>query len=332
METLLLKRHELEEVISMPEVVESVERTFRGMGEGTVINPTKVHLDLGDGPSGLPFMAGMNAMPAYVGWQQTAGLKWVGGWENNPKQGLPYINGLVLLVDPNNGHFLAAMDGMLVTNLRTGAQAAVALKYLLNDVKHPTIGLYGAGAQGRTQVLAISSVFDVQAYQVYDISEEALQRFSDEMGDKVKAPIHKASSPEEAAEGADVLVSVTHARNKFITNDFVKEGMTVCPMGSFRECADDLVLSVDKIIVDHIDQCLHRGALKEVSESGRLGSEDIYATLGEVVTGTKKGRESPGERIMCIPIGTGAMDVAVASLAYQKALERGMGTRYSFFE
>ncbi len=95
MSTLLLTRSEINELVAMPEVIETVEKTFKGMGEGDVINPPKVHLDLGDGNSGLPYRAGMNAMPAYVGWQNVAGIKWIGGWFDNPSKGLlklPFFN------------------------------------------------------------------------------------------------------------------------------------------------------------------------------------------------------------------------------------------------
>ena len=115
---------------------------------------------------------------------------------------------------------------------------------------------------------------------------------------KLGVPIRVMDRPEDAVKGAHAVVSVTHARNKFIRNDMIGEGVTVCPLGSFRECEDELILSVDKIIVDHVGQTLHRGALKDVSESGRLGEEDLYGTIGEVVAGKKKGRENPEERIL----------------------------------
>ncbi len=330
MGTLLITQKEIGELVSMPEVIDAVERTFKGMGEGTVINPTKLHLDLGDGESGLPYRAGMNSMPAYVGWLETAGIKFIGGWEDNPKKGLPYISGMMLLVDPRDGRFLSAMDGSLVTALRTGAQTAVALKYLISEPENPVIALYGAGAQGRTQAEAIASSFKVKEFRVFDIKKEASNVFAEEMASKIGVPIRVVDRPEEAVEGAHAVVSVTHARDKFIRNEMIGEGVTVCPLGSFRECADELILSMDKIIVDHIGQTLHRGALKEVSESGRLKEEDLYGTIGEVVAGKKRGRENLRERILCIPIGTGAMDVAVATLAYKKAMEKGVGSEFSF--
>ena len=96
------------------------------------------------------------------------------------------------------------------------------------------------------------------------------------------------------------------------------------------ECDDDFILTADKIIVDHIGQCLHRGALKELNARGKITENNIYATIGEIAAGKKKGRTSDKERLLCIPIGTGALDIAVATIVYQRALEKGLGGKFSF--
>ena len=201
---------------------------------------------------------------------------------------------------------------------------------MIRNSKDPVIGLFGAGAQGRTQTLAICTAFNVKELRVYDVNISSSHAFAEEMTQKVNVPIQIKNRPEDVTKGCDAVISVTHAKNKFITNDMIEPGVTVLPLGSFLECQDDLILSVDKVIVDNIEQCLHRGALKEVVNAGKLDRSDIYATLGEIVAGKKAGRESYEERIMCVTIGMGALDVAVASIIYQKALTNGIGTTFSF--
>ena len=73
--TRLLSQEEVKKLISMKEVIDAAEKTFRGMGEETVVNPTKVGLDLGETAEFPPYEGFMNAMPAYIGWQDTAGIK-----------------------------------------------------------------------------------------------------------------------------------------------------------------------------------------------------------------------------------------------------------------
>jgi ornithine cyclodeaminase/alanine dehydrogenase len=136
-------------------------------------------------------------------------------------------------------------------------------------------------------------------------------------------------TPEQAAE-SDAVVCVTTARDKFLRDDWIRPGMTVLALGSYQECEDELILKADKIIVDHVEQCLHRGALRDVHAAGRLTERNLHATIGEIVAGKKPGRTSPTERILCVPLGTGAMDIAVATMAYRRALERGLGQRFAF--
>ncbi len=244
------------------------------------------------------------------------------------KAGVPYICGMILLINPKTGQFKAVMDGAEITNMRTGAQAAVALKYLHNN-KSIRIGLYGAGMQGHYQTMAIAQLFDIEELKVYDIKREASEKFAENMKDTVAGDIIIVDSPQEAAEG-DAVICVTQSKDKFVKNSWVKPGSTLFAMGSYQECDDDFILSADKIIVDHIGQCLHRGALKELNEKGKISEKDIYATIGEIAAGKKKGRTSDKERLLCIPIGTGAMDVAVATVACKRALEKGLGEKFSF--
>jgi ornithine cyclodeaminase/alanine dehydrogenase len=328
MDTLLLSRNDIEQVISMTDVVEIVEHTFRGMGEGTVVNPTKAALDLGEAAAWPPYSGFMNAMPAYVGWLDSAGLKWVGGFRDNVTRGLPFITSMTLLIDPRTGHFLSVMDGALITNLRTGAQAAVPLKYL-HGGRRIRIGLYGAGAQGRTATRAIAAVFEIEQLKVYDIRPDAAEQFVCEMRPFVGGTVAAVESPEQAAD-SEAIVCVTTSRDKFLKNAWIRPGMTVLALGSYQECEDAFVLRADKIVVDHAEQCLHRGALRDVYVAGGVTERSIYATIGEVVAGRRPGRTSPTERILCVPLGTGAMDIAVATVAYRRAVERGLGQPFAF--
>lgn len=328
MDTLLLSRQDIERLVSMKDVVDIVENTFRGMGDGTVVNPTKAALDLGEAAPWPPYRGFMNAMPAYVGWLDSAGLKWVGGFRDNVDRGLPFISSMTLLIDPRTGRFLSVMDGVLITNLRTGAQAAVALR-MLHGGHRIRLGLYGAGAQARTAIRAIAEVFDVEQVKVYDIRPDAAEQFLQEMRPVVPGQIHTVECPQKASD-SDAVVCVTTSRDKFLKDDWITPGMTVLALGSYQECDDELILRSDKIVVDHVEQCLHRGALRDVHATGRITKERISATIGEVVAGKKPGRTSPTERILCVPLGTGAMDIAVATIAYRRALERGLGHPFSF--
>lgn len=329
MQTTLLSQSDIRQVISTREALEIVDKTFQDMGNERTIIPTKVGLDLGETASYPPYEGFMNAMPAYVGWLDIAGIKWAGGFlGERRKLGLPYITSMILLIDPKLGHFRAVVDGAYITNIRTGAQTAIALKYL-HKKKSIRIGLYGAGMQGHTQVMAIAELFDIEELRVYDINKEAAIKYEEDMQDFVKGEIIIVDTPEEAAAG-EAVISVTQSKDRIVKDEWIKQGTIFFPMGSYQECEDALILNVDRIIVDHIGQCLHRGALKSLSEAGRITEQSIHATIGEVAAGRKPGRISDNERILCIPIGTGAMDVAIAAVALQKAMDKNLGAEFAF--
>lgn len=243
--------------------------------------------------------------------------------------GLPYVTSMILLIDPRTGAFTAAMDGALITNWRTGAQAAVGLKYLGQGTS-VRIGLYGAGMQGRTTTMAISTIYEIEEIKVYDLYREAALKFAGEMNAFVKGGITVVDTPEEAANHVDAIITVTQSKDKFLKNEWVEPGTVVFAMGSYQECDDDFILTADRIVVDHVGQCLHRGVLKELSEAGKITEESVYATIGELAAGKKPSDISEKERILCVPIGTGAMDIAVATIAARRALEKGLGGHFIF--
>ena len=329
MSTVLLHQSDVKSLMNMKEVVDIVEKTFHGFGEGTTINPTKVGLDLGETAEFPPYEGFMNAMPAYVGWLDTAGIKWAGGFlGERRKKGLPYITSLILLIDPRVGNFKAVMDGEWITAMRTGAQTAVSLKYL-HQGPSIRLGLFGAGGQGHTQTQAIAAVFDIEEVRVFDINHETALKYAENMKGVVKGKVTVVDTPRDAAWG-DAIVCVTQSKEKFVRNEWIAPGTNVFPMGSYQEVDDDFILSADRVLVDHIGQCLHRGALKELVEAGRFQESDIDATIGEVVAGKKPGRLSVNDRILCIPIGTGAMDIAIATVILERAREKGLGGSFDF--
>lgn len=327
---LLLTYNQVKDLIDMQDVVESVEKTFAGFGENKVINPTKVTLNLGESGGWPPYEGFFNAMPAYIGYQDNAGIKWVGGLLGHRKEAaLPFICGMILLADPKLSIFRAVMDGKYITNLRTGAQTAVSLKYLFKNRRNIRIGLFGAGMQGHTQTLAISKVFNIEELRVYDIYRPAAEKFAENMKDVVKGRIVVCDKVEDAVD-ADALVTVTQAHEPFLTADMLKPGTVIFPMGSYREVTDGLILSCDDIIVDHLGQAFHRGALSALAAEGKISEHDISATIGDLVTGKKEIKDIENKKVLCLPIGMGCLDVAAAYVVYERAKERHIGFDFDF--
>ncbi len=317
----LINADQVKSLLTMEDTLKVCEETFKGWGDGTVLCPPKIHLELGSSEPWPPYKNDLHAMPAYIDSTKTAGLKCISGSLNNPGWGLPYSVALILLFHPATGIFYAMVEGERITSYRTGAQAAVAAKYL-QQKSSLSLGLCGAGAQGHTQILAFSKAFDLKKVVLYDIAPEKAQQCVQDMAPLVSCPIEIATAPEQVFSGTDVVVSVTHSRDKFIQKDWMQPGQLLLPLGA-RECSDELLLSVDRIIVDSVGQTLSLGALKSLASQGKITAQSLAGTVGDLVCG-KIPAMGPQEKVVCVTVGMGALDVAVAAMIYQKALDAGM--------
>ncbi len=323
---LIINDREVYTLANPEEIISVCEKTWAEFARGKVINPARLSLNLGEEGEWPGLSAFMNAMPAYVDWLNVVGLKWVGGFWNNRRVGLPFISAVILLADPHNGIFKALIEGSIVTSLRTAAQTAIGIRYLARkDSK--VVGIYGAGTQARYHIYLLSRIYPYLKYIICGTREETIQRTIDILEEKfkVKATIHIAKKPEECALESDIIVTLTTSRQPFLKPEWIKEGHLIAALGSYQELYDEAIKKANKIVIDHIEQALRRGCLKKLVEKGELTEKDIYATIGEIIIGLKHGRESNDEIILFVPIGTGMLDVAVAELIYRKALENHMG-------
>ncbi len=317
--TRLLSRTMVEQHLTTDDALRGVEAVFRAHGEGQVAMPPKITLDL----RSFGLEAWHNAMPGYVQPMAAAGIKWAGGYADNPSRfGLPYIMALIVLQDPASGYPLAVMDGTYVTNVRTGASAAICAKYLAK-ADAGRFAFVGAGAQARFATDALMRTHPSASVVAYDVSEEAAGRYAAYARDQHGLNVEVASSVQDAVSGADVVISVTFADEPLIKGEWLAPGATALSMGSYQEFDDDAVLGSDKIIVDSWDQCAHRGELKRFAESGRLNRSGIAAEMGEVVTGRRPGRENDTQRLFVVPIGLGTHDIALARLVLDRVVEGG---------
>jgi ornithine cyclodeaminase/alanine dehydrogenase len=220
------------------------------------------------------------------------------------------------------------MDGAYITNLRTGAQTAVALSYF--DIGESiSVGMFGAGTQARTQVLAITKRYKINRLVVWNHRRSTAEAFKKDVEHLIDGEVIIVDKPEEATDN-DVLITVTGATAPFISGDMIKPGTIVMPMGSRGEITDNIILTADNIYVDHRAQALHRGALKNLTDEGLLSEKDITADFGQLATGQVKAKHNDKTTTIVIPIGIGAVDVAVAGEVYRKAMEQGIGEHFDF--
>ncbi|MHA2365451.1 MAG: ornithine cyclodeaminase family protein [Candidatus Hodarchaeales archaeon] len=313
---LYLSRKDVEDVnLSMQEIIDALEFMFREKGEGKVEMPPKpgIHTQ----PDAF-----IHAMPAYIPALKSAGLKWVSGYPENWKRGLPYITGLLILNDPEIGIPISVMDCTWITAKRTGAATAVAAKYLARS-NSSNIGIIACGVQGRSNLEALSCLFQFEKIKAYDISKKAAIKFSEEMSVKFQIPVETVSNPADAVRDIDIVITsgpILKNPNPTIKSGWLSTGSFACPVDFDSYWQGDALKEVDKLITDDLNQ------LEYYRKSGYFQhTPEPYADLGEIVTGKKFGREFEDERIICINLGLALDDMATAPLIYKKAKEKGIG-------
>lgn len=302
--------------VTMAEVLAAVEAAFLEHGRGQVEMPPK------PGVHPLP-EAFLHAMPAYIPALKSAGIKWVSGYPQNQARGLPYIAGLLILNDVDTGLPLAVMDCTWITAQRTGAATAVAAKYLARS-EAKTLGVLGCGVQGRSNLEALHVLFPLERVVGYDPSPEALDRWV-EFAESLGLKTLRASEPREAVEGMDLVVTagpVLKTPHATIQAGWLSEGSFASLVDYTTYWSRAALAEVDKFCTDDRAQFAHHQSLGYLQEVPPL-----YATVGELATGLKPGRENPRERTMTCNLGLAIEDMATAPLIYRKALEKGLGTR-----
>lgn len=318
-EVLYLSRLQVERLkIPIREVIRVVEEAFQEKAEERVEVPPKPGIH----PQRDAFI---HAMPAYIPRMRSAGVKWVSGFPDNPKHGLPYISGLLILNDPVTGVPTCVMDCTWVTAKRTGAATAVAAKHLAREDAR-VLGILGCGVQGRSNLEALTAVCkSLEEVKAYDVNKENLRKYVKEMANKYGMRVVPVDSPRRAVEDCDIVVTagpILRHPQPVIEASWFKEGGFACPLDFDSYWKPEAMHSMEKFCTDDRDQLTHYKKLGYFSNTPH-----VYADLGEIVSGRKSGRESPEERVMCMNLGLAIEDMATAILIYDKAKKAEVGTK-----
>jgi alanine dehydrogenase len=310
MPTLILDKKAVRDLLEMQEVISAVEKALIDLAEGKGSMPAKAYLQLGQDD--------FRAMPAAL--PGAAGVKWVNVHTKNFSLGLPTIMAVMIYNDPQTGYPLAVMAATDITAYRTGAAAAIASKYLARQDSH-ILGIIGAGRQAYTQIQAHAQLFELDVIKVYDQSSEHVHKL---IGNFAQYPIEECSLQE--AVSCDILCTLTTARAPFVKREWIAPGMHINAVGadaSGKEELEPAILKEAMVVVDDLRQASLAGEINVPVTKGVFSIDEVYGTLGEIITGRKKGRKDRDEITVFDATGLAIEDLAVAKLIYEKAEKSG---------
>jgi len=309
----------------MREAIEIVKGAFAQLSAGKAVVPVRTQLPV-DRHEGVAIF-----MPAYLSESDDLAIKIVSVFPRNLDKGLPTIYALVVVVEASTGRPLAAMDGTYLTALRTGAASGAATDLLARQNAR-VAAIFGAGTQGRTQLLGVCEVRDIKRVWVYDVNLEAAGRYIQEMKGQGRVPdeLRVASSPAQAVREADVICAATTTKAPLFADADLKAGVHINGIGSFtpemQEIPEETVRRA-KVVVGSREGCLaEAGDLIIPLRKGLISKDHIHAELGEIVAGAKPGRESGEEITFFKSVGNAVQDVSVARRVLREAERMGLGT------
>jgi alanine dehydrogenase len=288
LDEVAVRRH-----LRMEHLIPAMARALADLSAGRVVQPVRTMLPLAEHHG---FFA---VMPAYAG---ALGAKLVTFYPGN--QGIPTHHALILLFRPETGQPLAVLDGRLITEMRTAAVSAVATR-LLARPDASVLAILGSGVQAGSHLEALRLVRGFDDIRVW--SPRNAGAFAERFG------VRAAASAEEAVRGADVVVVATASRTPVLFGEWVSPGTHVNAVGAVRPDwreLDDETLRRARLYVES-----REAATQEAGDV--IAAGEVFAEIGEVVAGTRPGRQSMEEVTLFKSVGVAVEDVVAADLVYR---------------
>jgi ornithine cyclodeaminase/alanine dehydrogenase-like protein (mu-crystallin family) len=318
---IYLTESDVERLLTMPEAVAALEGAFARQSQGATINQPRRRLYL---PRGTYHV--MTAADLEMGF---FGIKTYASFS-------PKTRFLVLLYSAQNGDLLAMIEADRLGQMRTGAASGVATQYLARQRSALKVGIYGTGWQAQSQLQAVCAVRAVERIVAYGRDSARRSEFCTHMSAELGVEVTPAEQPEQAAEGQDVVITATTAREPVLLGRWLAPGAHLNIVGSNmlmkREIDDETVQRCDLLVTDSIEQAKGESGDLLAPYERRLFQWEQVAELADVVGGKHPGRSHNGEITLFKSNGIALEDIAVAAVVYQKARSENIGAQIPMWQ
>lgn len=325
MKVTILNEAEIRSCVTLEEeAIEAVADGFSRLANQQASLPAVIRVDVPENHGEVDIKT------AYIHGLDHFAVKIASGFYDNSLSGLPYGSGLMIILSTITGFVEALLlDNAYLTDLRTGIAGAIAARYLARDPIEGA-GVIGSGTQARYQIKALKLVRDFKRLYVYSINPQHVEEYAREMKQTLGVEVITADRPETVVRMSDVVVTTTPSHQPYLKAEWLHPGLHITCMGSDTEHKQELYADVlgraDRIVCDRIAQCAQLGELHHAIEAGVISVGDQISELGDLTSGRRPGRQSDDEITVCDLTGVGVQDTAIALLAYQRALQKGLGT------
>lgn len=327
MAVTVLTETELRDCVALDaDAVQTIEDAFRALGGGKVVMPPILSLPIHENNGEV------DVKTAYIPGLDSFAIKVSPGFFDNPKLGLPSLNGLMILFSAKTGLLEALLlDNGYLTDVRTAAAGAVAAKHLAPK-KINAAGVLGTGMQAKLQIQALKLVRDFDTLLVWGRDAEKAAAYAAEMSATLGIIVTPVPEARDVVADADVVVTTTPSETPLIESSWLHPGLHITAMGSDadnkNELDPDVITFCDVLVVDRLSQSRALGEIRSAIKAGAIGADTEVPELGEIITGAATGRTSGDQVTVCDLTGTGVQDTAIARLAFERATKAGLGTPF----
>jgi ectoine utilization protein EutC len=306
-----------------PEVLAVVEEAFRLLASGKVIMPPILSMEMAEAHGEV------DVKTAYLPGFDNFAIKVSPGFFDNPKIGLPSLNGLMILFSAKTGLVTALLlDNGYLTDIRTAAAGAVAAKYLAPKTVE-TAAVLGTGAQARLQIIAAHQVRPFTKVLVWGRDQERAEACAKDIAKALKIKAEAVTEASQAVGAAQLVVTTTAAKKPILRAEWLHKGLHITAMGSDQAGKNEIdpraIALADLYACDRVAQAAALGELRAARSAG-LMTGATPPELGQIIAGLHPGRTLESAVTICDLTGTGAQDTAIASHAYAQARKAGIGT------
>ena len=303
--------------------VDVVERAFAALAGGGVIMPPVLSMEIPEAHGEV------DVKTAWLPGFEAFAIKVSPGFFDNPRLGLPSLNGLMILFSARTGLVEALLlDNGYLTDLRTAAAGAVAARHLAPHGVE-TAGVIGSGVQARLQLAAAHLVRPFARALVWARDPGRAAAAAETLARDLGVAAEAVPDPETVVAKSQLVVTATASKAPLLRGEWLHPGLHVTAMGSDQagkgEIEPAALARADLYVADRLSQCAVMGELRGAIEAG-LMTRDGVVELGQVITGTHPGRPGPGAVTIADLTGTGAQDTAIATHALAVARAAGRGS------
>ena len=305
------------------DAVACVENAFRALATLPVAMPPILRLD-------IPEHRGeVDVKTAYVPGVDAFAIKISPGFFDNPKLGLPSVNGMMVVLSARTGLVEALLlDNGYLTDVRTAAAGAVAAKHL-SRTDASVAAIFGAGVQARLQLEALTLVRPIAEARIWARDGAKAEAAAADLRERLGILMRAEPDAARAVAGADIVVTTTPSEQPVLRAEWLSPGQHVTAMGSDAEHKNELHPAVighaDIYVADSLKQTRRLGELHHAIAAGIVAADAEFAELGQIVAGLKPGRTAASDITVADLTGTGVQDTAIAALARDGARAAGAG-------